>query len=100
MHNCGFRRKCYVQETIPSFIRGMKHMATQQQRSQSSNQRLVPLAESALDQMKYEIASEFGVVLGGDTTSRENGSVGGEMTKRMVAFAEGQMAGRATQITH
>ncbi|QSO53363.1 alpha/beta-type small acid-soluble spore protein [Alicyclobacillus curvatus] len=75
-------------------------MATQQQRSQSSNQRLVPLAESALDQMKYEIASEFGVVLGGDTTSRENGSVGGEMTKRMVAFAEGQMAGRAPQITH
>ena len=75
-------------------------MPTQQQRSQSNNQRLVPLAESALDQMKYEIASEFGVVLGGDTTSRENGSVGGEMTKRMVAFAESQMAGRAAPITH
>lgn len=64
-----------------------------QQRSQSNNQRLVPLAESALDQMKYEIASEFGVNLGADTTSRENGSVGGEMTKRMVAFAESHMAG-------
>ncbi|QSO45815.1 alpha/beta-type small acid-soluble spore protein [Alicyclobacillus mengziensis] len=75
-------------------------MPTQQQRNQSNNQRLVPLAESALDQMKYEIASEFGVVLGGDTTSRENGSVGGEMTKRMVAFAESQMAGRSAPITH
>jgi small acid-soluble spore protein A (major alpha-type SASP) len=34
--------------------------------------------------MKYEIASEFGVQLGAETTSRENGSVGGEITKRLV----------------
>ena len=34
--------------------------------------------------MKYEIAREFGVTLGPDTTSRANGSVGGEITKRLV----------------
>jgi small acid-soluble spore protein B (major beta-type SASP) len=45
-------------------------------------------ADKALDQFKYEIANEFGIQLGGDRTSRENGRVGGEMTKRMIQFAE------------
>lgn len=74
-------------------------MPAPQQRNQSNNERLVPQAASALEQMKYEIASEFGVVLGADTTSRENGSVGGEMTKRLVAFAESHLAGRTGQWT-
>ncbi|ARU62242.1 small acid-soluble spore protein A (major alpha-type SASP)/small acid-soluble spore protein B (major beta-type SASP) [Tumebacillus sp. BK434] len=60
----------------------------------NSNQILVNGAARALDQMKYEIASEFGVNLGGETPSRLNGSVGGEITKRLVAFAEQAMAGR------
>ncbi len=55
--------------------------------------RLVQGSEPALQQMKYEIASEFGVVLGPDTASRQNGSVGGEITKRLVAFAEQNLAG-------
>lgn len=52
------------------------------------NKLLVPGADNALDQMKEEIANEFGVQLGADTTARANGSVGGEMTKRLVAYAE------------
>jgi hypothetical protein len=60
-----------------------------------SNQRLVPQVANALDQMKYEIAQEFGVQLGADTTSRQNGSVGGEITKRLVAYAEQHLSGRA-----
>jgi len=40
--------------------------------------------------MKAEIAREFGVNLGADTTSRANGSVGGEITKRLVAQAQQQ----------
>ncbi|NHM33695.1 alpha/beta-type small acid-soluble spore protein [Neobacillus terrae] len=52
------------------------------------NKLLVPGSENALDQMKEEIASEFGVQLGADTTARANGSVGGEMTKRLVAYGE------------
>lgn len=59
------------------------------------NEKLIPQAARALDQMKYEIASEFGVNLGAETTSRQNGSVGGEITKRLVAFAEQQLSGRA-----
>ncbi|MGZ4106042.1 MAG: small, acid-soluble spore protein, alpha/beta type [Tumebacillaceae bacterium] len=60
----------------------------------NSNQTLVQGAAQALDQMKYEIASEFGVNLGGETPSRLNGSVGGEITKRLVAYAEQAMSGR------
>lgn len=60
----------------------------------NSNQILVNGAGRALDQMKYEIASEFGVNLGGETPSRLNGSVGGEITKRLVAFAEQALSGR------
>ncbi|ADP31454.1 Small, acid-soluble spore protein 1 [Bacillus atrophaeus] len=61
--------------------------------SNSSNQLLVPGAAQAIDQMKFEIASEFGVNLGAETTSRANGSVGGEITKRLVSFAQQQMGG-------
>jgi len=61
--------------------------------NQSSNQLLVPGVQQALDQMKYEIAQEFGVQLGPDATSRANGSVGGEITKRLVQMAEQQMGG-------
>lgn len=59
----------------------------------NSNQLVVPGVQQALDQMKYEIASEFGVQLGADTTSRGNGSVGGEITKRLVTMAEQQFGG-------
>lgn len=62
-------------------------------RSNNTNQLLVPGVEQALDQMKYEIAQEFGVNLGADTTSRANGSVGGEITKRLVSMAEQQLGG-------
>ncbi|MFD0051172.1 small, acid-soluble spore protein, alpha/beta type [Actinomycetes bacterium NPDC127524] len=64
-------------------------------RSSNRNQLLVSGAEQALEQMKYEIASEFGVQLGADTVSRANGSVGGEITKRLVATAQSQLAGQA-----
>ncbi|MFE4809560.1 small, acid-soluble spore protein, alpha/beta type [Peribacillus simplex] len=59
----------------------------------NNNQLLVSGAEQALQQMKNEIASEFGVNLGADTTSRANGSVGGEITKRLVQMAEQQLGG-------
>ena len=43
-----------------------------------------------LDNMKAEIANEFGVNLGPDATARQNGSVGGEITKRLVAQSLGK----------
>lgn len=63
----------------------------------SSNQLVVPGVQQALDQLKYEIAQEFGVQLGPDSTSRANGSVGGEITKRLVQIAEQQISGQYPQ---
>ena len=61
--------------------------------NRSSNKLAVPGVQQALDQMKYEIAQEFGVQLGGEASSRANGSVGGETTKRLVQMAEQQLRG-------
>lgn len=57
----------------------------------NSNKLVVPGAKQAIERMKYEIANEFGVNLGPDSTSRANGSVGGEITKRLVAMAQQQL---------
>ena len=58
----------------------------------------VPEAKGALDRFKYEVASELGVPLkegyNGDLTSRQNGSVGGYMVKRMIEAQEKQMANK------
>ncbi len=72
----------------------MQHMTHQSTRTRSTNDLVAPIAASALEQMKYEIAAEFGVQLGPDTTARQNGSVGGEMTKRLVRMAEQSLTGR------
>lgn len=63
----------------------------------NSNKLAVPGAQQALDQMKYEIAQEFGVQLGPEASSRANGSVGGEITKRLVQMAESQLRGQGQQ---
>ena len=63
----------------------------------SSNSKLVaPQAKQAIEQMKYEIANEFGVNLGPDATSRANGSVGGEITRRLVQNGLNQVSGSYT----
>lgn len=59
----------------------------------NSNNLVVPGAKQAIQQMKTEIAQEFGVQLGADTTSRANGSIGGEITKRLVQMAQQQLGG-------
>lgn len=42
-------------------------------------------------EMKYEIANELGVNLGPDSTARQNGQVGGEMTRRLVSMAKSNL---------
>ena len=58
----------------------------------SSNKALVPEAKEALDRFKMEAASEVGVNLkqgyNGDLTSRQAGSIGGQMVKKMVESYE------------
>lgn len=56
-----------------------------------ANKLIVPGVEEVVQQMKMEIAQEFGVQLGSHATSRENGSVGGEITKRLIQQAQEQI---------
>ncbi|WP_313344113.1 alpha/beta-type small acid-soluble spore protein [Sedimentibacter sp.] len=63
-----------------------------------SNNIVVPEAKQALNQMKTEIANELGLtnyeqVDKGNLTARQNGYVGGYMTKRLVEMAQRQMSG-------
>ena len=66
--------------------------------SNSSNKAVIPEAQSALDKFKFEVANEIGVPLkdgyNGDLTSKQNGSVGGYMVKKMIEAQERQMAGK------
>lgn len=60
-----------------------------------SNRMQVPEAKAAMDKFKTEVASELGVNLkegyNGDLTSKEAGSIGGEMVRQMIARQESQM---------
>lgn len=66
--------------------------------NKSSNTTAVPEAKNALNKFKYEVASELGVPLSdgynGNLTSKQNGSVGGYMVKKMIEAQEKQMAGK------
>lgn len=61
----------------------------------ASNKNVVPQAREALNKFKMEAASEVGVNLkqgyNGDLTSREAGSVGGQMVKKMIEKYEQDM---------
>lgn len=56
--------------------------------SHLNNKLVVPRSKQAIQNLKYEIANELGITLGADTTSRLNGTVGGEMTRRLVRLGE------------
>lgn len=62
------------------------------------NRAEIPEAQEALDRFKYEVAGELGVPLkkgyNGDLTSKQNGSVGGYMVKKMVQDYEKRMSGK------
>ncbi|MBQ0037856.1 MAG: alpha/beta-type small acid-soluble spore protein [Clostridiales bacterium] len=63
--------------------------------SNSSNKLNIPQAREAMDKFKMEAASEVGVNLkegyNGDLTSREAGSIGGQMVKKMIESYEKNM---------
>ena len=75
---------------------GQGAQSTQSNSSSNSNRVVVPEAKGALDQMKYEIASELGINLkkgyNGDLPSRQAGYLGGYMTKRLIEQAERAMS--------
>lgn len=66
------------------------------------NGALVPESKSKLQNLKTEAANSMNVNLkqgyNGDLTSREAGSVGGEMVKRMIAYAQNNMSGNGSNM--
>ena len=52
------------------------------------NKLIVPGAQEAVDQLKMDIANELGVNFGRKATAEENGAVGGEITRRLIAQAK------------
>jgi hypothetical protein len=67
--------------------------------NRSSNVLIVPQASQALQQLKYEVAQELGIQIPqdgyyGNMTTRDTGSIGGNITRRLVQIAEQQLAGQ------
>ena len=66
--------------------------------SKSSNKIVVPEAKEAMNKFKMEAANEVGVNLkegyNGDLTSRQAGSIGGQMVKKMVEKYENDLQGK------
>ncbi|WDL95991.1 alpha/beta-type small acid-soluble spore protein [Alicyclobacillus sp. ALC3] len=67
---------------------------------QKRNQPVVTSAAKALDQLKYEVASELGISTPqdgywGTMATRDTGAIGGHITRKLVALAEQQLAGRS-----
>ncbi|MFC5405413.1 small, acid-soluble spore protein, alpha/beta type [Cohnella soli] len=70
-----------------------------EQNNNRSNQLLVPQATAGLAQLKFEAAQELGIAIPqdgyqGNMTTKDNGSIGGNITRRLVQIAEQQLAGR------
>lgn len=65
----------------------------------SSNQIVVPQAKNAMEQFKYEVASELGIQTPNDgywgtMTTRDTGAIGGHMVRKMIEMAERSLTGR------
>jgi len=68
-------------------------------RSGSSNTLVVPQANQALQQLKYEVAQELGIQIPEDgyygfMATRDTGAIGGHITRRLVQIAEQTLAGQ------
>lgn len=67
---------------------------------QKRNTPVVREASRALDQLKYEVASELGIQppedgYWGTMTTRDTGAIGGNITRKLVALAEQQLSGQS-----
>ncbi|WP_040952689.1 alpha/beta-type small acid-soluble spore protein [Gorillibacterium massiliense] len=66
---------------------------------QKSNTLVVPQANQALDQLKYEVAQELGITIPqdgyyGNMATRDAGAIGGHITRRLVQIAEQSLSGK------
>jgi hypothetical protein len=64
----------------------------------NNNILIVPQAQQALEQLKYQVAKELGIAIPQDgyygyMATRDTGAIGGHMVRRMVQIAEQQLSG-------
>jgi small acid-soluble spore protein D (minor alpha/beta-type SASP) len=73
-------------------LRSAKNIMNKSYTEKSNNRLVVPEAREAMDRFKMEAANEVGVNLkqgyNGDLTSRQAGSIGGQMVKKMIEAYE------------
>lgn len=72
---------------------------------QRRNVPVIPQAMHVLDQLKYEVAQELGITpptggYWGTMTTRDTGAIGGNITRKLVALAETQLAGGVVSFTN
>ncbi len=70
--------------------------------SRSRNSLVVPQAAQALEQLKFEIAQELGIQIPkdgyyGNMLTRETGSIGGQITRRLIQMSEQQLVGNTVR---
>ncbi|SEB80554.1 alpha/beta-type small acid-soluble spore protein [Paenibacillus sp. GP183] len=70
-----------------------------QGQSNKNNILVVPQANQALEQLKYEVAQELGIAIPQDgyygyMATRDTGAIGGHITRKLVQIAEQQLAGQ------
>jgi hypothetical protein len=64
----------------------------------NNNILIVPQAQQALEQLKYQVAQELGITIPADgyygyMATRDTGAIGGHVVRRMVQIAEQQLSG-------
>lgn len=69
-----------------------------QGQSRNNNQLVVPQANQALEQLKWQVAQELGIQIPQDgymgyMATRDTGAIGGNMVRRLVQLAETQLSG-------
>jgi len=84
---------------FPRAVKLIVQQEVKKMASNTSNQKVVPEAKAALNNMKTEIANELGLsnydnMDKGNLTSRQNGYVGGYITRNLVKMAEQQLSGK------
>ena len=96
MYSKGFKGS-YEEKEHPSDNKAIQECANKKERKimKNNNQINIPQAREAMDKFKMQAASEVGVNLtngyNGHLTSREAGSVGGQMVKKMIEAYEQNM---------
>ncbi len=91
--------KLILQHLTDVSTQNFKDIKEEEYTMASRNSKVVPEAKAALNQMKLETANELGLsnyegMDKGNLTARQNGYVGGYMTKKLVEMAENQIAGK------